>query len=314
MLYNKILWFSFCTLLFFAGCKKDPFIPGSGEDQKCDPLPLSPPFGWNYTTRAKNLNVLKSTYDKVNSNIIYYLSDDTTGNAFVLWKLNRLTNSKQLLDTKVFGTPQINNNGWLVYYKSDLNLYIIKNNGDSLTKITSLGGYILPTWDNQNNILSFNNNTSCIIKLNKNGQIIDTLKTITSNVYAKDSLLLYFTASTNSQSLILKNIYTNSLKTIFNNSTPSVYYDFFIDNTNSNVYYSNSEGLYRVDILTNSNSKVITSCPRENLLHFSMSLITGKIMATKITSTVISETTIYNQYDLYDFETANLKPTLISIP
>lgn len=314
MINNKILWFSFYTLLFFAGCKKDPFIPGSDGDQKCDPLPLSPPFGWNYTTRAKTLNVLKSTYDKVNSNIIYYLSDDSTGNTYILWKLNRLTNSKQLLDTKVFGTPQINNNGWLVYYKSDLNLYTIKNNGDSLTKITSIGGYISPIWDNQNNVLSFNNNTNCIIKLNKSGQIIDTLETVTSSAYAKDSLLLYFTASANQQSLILKNIYTNSLKIIFSNSTPSVYYDFFLDNTNSNVYYSNSTGLYKVNLATNSNTKVITSCPRETLLHFSMSLITGKIMATKITSTVISETTIYNQYDLYDFETSTLKPILISIP
>lgn len=314
MIYNKILWFSFCILLLFAGCKKDPFIPGSGSDQKCDPLPLSPPFGWNYTTRAKTLNVLKSTYDKVNSNIIYYLSDDSTGNAYILWKLNRLNNSKQLLDTKVVGMPRVNTNGWLVYFKTDLNLYVIKNSGDSLQKITSSGGYINPTWDGQNNILSFNDNTKCAIKLNKNGQILDTLETVTSSPYAKDSLILYFTASANQRSLILKNISTNSSKIVFSTSTPSVYYDFFLDNTNSNVYYSNSTGLYKVNLAANSNTKVITSCPRENLLHFSMSLITGKIMATKITSNVISETTIYNQYDLYDFEANTLKPTLISIP
>lgn len=317
MFSNKILWLFFCTLLILAGCKKDPVIPtpnGDNQQPICEKLPSSPPFGWNYTTRAKNLNVLKSTFDKINSNIIYYLSDDTANNTYLLWKLNRLTNSKQLLDNKVFGQPKINYNGWLVYYKSDLNLYIIKSDGDSLTKITNSGGFINPVWDNQNNILSFNNSISCIIKLNKNGQIIDTLNTINSTVFTKDSLMLYFNSTSSSQNLILKNINSNSLKTIFSNSTPITYYDFFIDNTNSNIYYSNSEALYKVNLSINSTSKIITSCPKESYLHFSMSEINGNIMASKITSTVVSETTIYNQYDLYEFGAINLSPNIIAIP
>lgn len=301
-------------LLILVGCKKDPIIFNNViKNSTCEQLPKTPPFGWDYTTRKKNLNVSHSIYDKINPNIIYYLADDTLNNTYILWKLNRITNLKIQLDKNVFGQPQINSKGWLVYYKNDLNLYVIKNNGDSLKQITNSNNYIEPVWDeDENNILTYNNTTNCIIRINKNGQNLDTLFNINSPVFIKDSLMLYFITFTNSQSLVLKNLNNNTSKNIFTNTSPLTYYNFFTDS--KNVYYSNSEGLFKTNLITNSVIKILNSCPKELFLHFSTNFITSKLMATKISIKNLNETTLLIQYDLYELDENASNQKMIIIP
>lgn len=306
--------FFFCILLSFAGCKKDPIITAdNNSSKKCIPLPDSPPLGWQYTTRNKSLNVSKAIYDPINSNLIYYLSEDSLSNPFLLWKFNRGTNIKIQLDNKLNSQPSINKKNWLTYTKRDFNVYIIKSNGDSLIKITSTGLYNQPVWDSDNNILAYNSSLNCIVKLNINGQILDTLSAIKSYISVKDSFMLYFSTSSISQKLILKNIKTNNDQVIFENQNVQAYYNFFLDTENKNIYTLNSSGLYKTNIHNKIPTLIIQSCQTENYINFSLNYKNDFIL-TKVSTKQLNDVTLYNQSDLFEQLNSSNNQTLINIP
>ncbi len=317
-MYCKIYkyWFLFCILLIFEECKKDPMITNEPE-QLCEKLPPTPPLGWVFQTRNPKLNLQNARYSPQNDNLVFFLSHDSIFN-YLLWSFNRQTKLKQLLDYNVFSSPSINKKGWVVYYKSDFNIYKIKINGDSLTKISNTSNFINPFWDETSNkIYCSNANNLQLYKINHFGIITDTIKNINSNVFIKDSLHVYIENDGTNQNIMLKNILKNNVTKLVINKiadAKDIIYGFFLSSNNKELFYYKGKGLFQVTLANLNIKKVVTSCDKEKYLDFSLSYFSGKFLTTKITSKVLNNTTLYNQYDLYEFDENLSNPVLINTP
>ncbi len=313
----KIFGVLFCILIFLSGCRKDPSIPIQNGNNNCKELPTTPQSGWNFTTRNPNLNCLKSQYDPVSSEKIYYLSDDTT-NRYLLSSLSRNINSKIFIDSKIISYPILNKNGWITFSKTDFNIYKIKSTGDSLVKLTTNGISMNPVWDMTGNYIYFNDaNNLSVYRMTKTGILIDTLKNINSQLVVHDSLFAYLLNGGNSQSLYIKNSFTNATKLIETNTiknSDDIIFGFFFDSQNSSLYYYDLKGLYKVNIANLTKTKIINSCPTERRLHYTISYVTNKIMATQISTKQINSSTLYNEYDLVEFDNDGSNPIIIKIP
>lgn len=315
--YSKIICVFFCILATLSGCKKDPSIPPKNLGENCDELPSAPQGGWNYTTRNLNLNNLKSQSDLIYADKLYYLCDDSL-NRYILWSLSRGTNIKSFIDSKIISSPILNKKEWITYSKSDFNIYKVKTNGDSLTKLTSNGASMNPVWDMTGNYIYYNDaNNLSVYRMSKSGILVDTLKNVNSTVTLKDSLIIFLSNAGNSQSLYIKNYFTNSTKLLITqtlNHSNDLILGFFFDNSNTFVYYYDLNGLYKVNIDNYSKSKIISSCPKERRLHYSFNYLTNKIMATQISTTLINNYTLYNEYNLIEFNSDGSNPNIINTP
>lgn len=320
MLFNsKIFGFLFCILILISGCRKDPSIPkGNNTNFKCIALPDAPQGGWNMTTRNFNQNYLKSQYDPIDQFKIYFLSDDTSSNKYILWSLNRSSNIKFKITDNVISSPNISNNSRVTFSKTDFNIYTIKSNGDSLNKLTTNGISMNPIWDRSTDNIYFNDaNNLSVYKMNKTGTLIDKLKNINSQIVTHDSLIAYLINGGSFQSLYIKNVYTNKTKLIETkkiNNSADIIYGFFFDLKNQFIYYYDLNGLYKININELGKLKMINSCPSETYLHYSISYLTAKIMATQIITKQINSTTLYNEYNLVEFNNDGLNPVVIIIP
>lgn len=309
-------WFIFCTLLIFGGCKKDPMITNE-QEQLCENLPPTPPLGWIFQTRNLKLNLQNARYSPQNDNIFFFLSHDSVFN-YLLWSYNKQTQMKQLLDYNVFSSPSINKKGWLVYYKRDFNIYKIKTNGDSLIKITNTNNFINPFWDETTDkIYCSNANNLQLFKINHFGIITDTIKNIKSNVFIKDSLLIYIENDGISQNIMLKNILKNNVTKLISNKitdAEDIIYGFFLNSNNKELFYYKGKGLFQVTLTNLNVKKVVTNCDKEKYLDFSLNYFSGKFLTTKITTKVLSNTALYNQYDIYEFDENLSNPVLVNVP
>ncbi len=150
----------FYILLVFTGCKKDLKLSLNTPASDCEPWTTNGPVaGTNPTkTRDNSLNKYKTMYDPTNPNYFYYLIDQEPGIGQIeglLIRVNLTAGEKIRLNSSIIGALQINKSGWLVYKKGDLNLYKIKTNGDSLTKLTFNENALFPTWSLDDNFIFY---------------------------------------------------------------------------------------------------------------------------------------------------------------
>ncbi|MBI2723022.1 MAG: hypothetical protein HYX39_12680 [Bacteroidetes bacterium] len=322
--YSAIFTILFLLLIF--SCKKPEKIStlvSTPFQEICDSLPPEPQTGWNYTTPKKNLNYSKPVYDPHDKNILYFISGDTTGKIFLLWRLNRLNNTKSLLDDRVLNHPQINNNGWLVYFKFDWNIYKIKTNGDSLTQLTFDGDAQYPVWTGDGQFIYYISSAGgTVYKMNSKGSGKIVIPSAGGSVFATDTLLFYGTMDPIADMMGVKerNMKTGVEKQVIltdvsNTSLKSIQ-QFFYNEKTYNFYWSNGYGLYKKNLITNEQITVINNpCFKTKYnIFYSLSPITGKIAATVVSSKVANEIDFYSEYHLYEYNMYGYSPQEIIIP
>lgn len=300
--------FLFCSLIFL-GCKKDPEI--IKPTSNCIPLPNEPKGGWNYKIDY-TLNKFNGFADPNNPNFAYYLIDrDPTIPGYtsgILVKMDLTTHTKMLLDSMIISpTLQLNKFGWLVYSKIDLNIYIIKTNGDSLKQLTFNGNNTYPYWDYTGNNIFFISGNG-YYKISKNGAFIDTLENGFLFPSKISNKILGVNIVNNQSHLILKNLDDNSTK-ILNNS--GGYLFAFFDNTDEYAYWYNKKGLYKTNISTLQTDLILQSCEREEYGNFILNMNSNYIYATKYIRTPLNESDLYTERNLYKINMDGSNPQLL---
>ncbi|MCA6437655.1 MAG: hypothetical protein IM600_17345 [Bacteroidetes bacterium] len=311
----------FYTLLIFVGCKKDPRINPNIE-VKCEDLPASPSTGWITTSRNPLLNFQKAIFDLNDNNIIYALSDDTSSNRLLLIKFNRLNGIKQILAKNVLSKPSINNKGWLTFCDINFTVFKIKSNGDSLTQLTQPNTALSSIWNPADNTIFINNNINLkTYKISNTGAMLDTIKNIYNLIQKKDSLMLFIESNSingsSVQTICLFNTNSNiktSIKTIPFKVADDIVSGCFLNTTNETIFYHNGFGLYKINTKGNSEIKIINSCPRNKYFHFSISPFSQKLMATQIIAYPTSQSTLYSEYNIVEFNQDGTNETKINIP
>ncbi len=262
----------FGALILLAACKKDPPITigqlnPPGEQFICEdttvnrgPLPPDPVWGWDFATFFGNKSVWRAAYDPVDINIIYYLTAENVSTIRSLWRYNRVTGEKMLLDNKVMTTISINKRGWLTYEKMDRNIYVIKSNGDSLKKITTNGNSLNPVWTDDGNFIYYvndNNVANPIFKATREGVIVDTLHNIQSAIFPCKEFIYHLKLENNVFSVIQRNLNNGSERVIHHLGCS----DFYTDSDNTKLYTLADNGLYETDLNTLITTKIVETNP-----------------------------------------------------
>jgi hypothetical protein len=142
----KIIIVTLITLGFIT-CKKDKTNPV--EDDECPPfdLPDYQPITFGY----ERFQYKAPHFNPNNSNEFIYHYRDNEQNEYQLYKYNLQTHQKTLVaeSGKIWGQPRWSSKGWIAYahHISYVDyIFIVKDNGDSLSQITSSTSNLSPFW------------------------------------------------------------------------------------------------------------------------------------------------------------------------
>lgn len=311
----------FCILLFITGCKKDVAIPKSENTDECQsiPHPIGMSIGYQSQTRDNSLNKYNGIADPTNPNFFYYLIDHNPGIGQIqgiLIRSNLMTGEKLRIDSSIIGLPQLNKKGWFVYTKGgSLNLFKIKSNGDSLTQLTNNGNSLLPFWSFDDNFV-FYTGTPGIIKITSSGMPIDTIENKScAGCFKNSNKILFGDYLGNMFRLVLKNLDDNSEKVL---SYDAEGFGLCVFNNNdSDVFWNSSQGIYRLNILTNEKSLIVKKCPSIARIEYDRlytSPLLNYLIVTRYDRKLIDDKTIYYESNLYKINFDGSAPTLLNVP
>jgi hypothetical protein len=261
-----------CVLFFLTsfflitGCKKDlPIVENPIENQEdcipilpCNKFTIGP--GYTYIVDFDSL-VLAPMFNPNNDDEFVYLKRPY----YDLWELyryNLVSKENKLLHTGIIWyQPQWGKNDWILFCQNDKNIYKIKSNGDSLTKLTNLNNLHHPIWNyDGTKFLAFTEASNLFSLLfDVNGNIIDTIyfgQTNNSNfqnpnyiVSNVDHKVLFFNLSTNN--IEFNYDYSELISAMWGSV-------FWVNN--NEVIYSNIKGLNRLSIPDLKNQNFKKSC------------------------------------------------------
>lgn len=307
--------FIICCLLLLTSCKKDTKI-GVEPKSDCEPFPDTGPLGYNPTkSRDNSLNRYNGIYDPINPNYFYYLIDQNPGLMQVkgiLVRLNLTTGEKLRLDSNIIVTPYLNKTGWFAYRKGDLNIYKIKTNGDSLTKLTLNGGGDLSGWS-YNDKYIFITGGSGTLKINASNLHVDTLDISVGLSSRISNKVICGRWNNNLTEIYLKNLDDNSEKSIYINVPKHNF--ALIDNTDTFLFLFGLNDVYRIEIATGKLEKILPSCFSREYARPTFNFHKNKIVASRIDRTLMDDKkTIYYEINLYEISLDGKQVTKLELP
>jgi Tol biopolymer transport system component len=285
-----------------TACQKDKPLPcnsESSENINCEDFPDL----WYSWFEEYRFQYKSPCFNPLNSNeFVYYYKDNESG-VFQLIKFNLLTNQKTILvnDVKIHGPPKWSKKGWIAFTSQPSlyveHIFVVKDNGDSLTQITSSISNLNPFWCENGEKLFWTHSPDLGSQwyLIRHNLLYHSTDTISEDWGANVSDL-----HTN---LLLhkKNLNTNPVYGYFNiDSSPLLHSDFnpicnFVGGTSgiswhpSGVYFfvthSNGEGrgLYKIDI-NGQISPLIKHCDSKRYSIISCSKDGKKLIAERVES------------------------------
>jgi len=287
----------FALLLFtFQTCKKDKIC--CLECDKCENFPKKEGIGVSIITH-KPLQKHAPCFNPNNGDEFIYMKEES--NKYQLIKYNLQSKSEIILldNTLIVGQPKWGKNGWIVFSKLDLNVYLMKDNGDSLKQIT---------WYFENNYPSFLGNDKIFISVGAEtspgasgnkiidyfGNRIDSLKASKYNgviglnhIDENNLIASEFGYNTEYGISIMHSDFSNNefiFKSIFNgrNNIEGIFWH----PNNEDVYFSMvREGLFKVNKNSKNLIKVRNGCDSRSYRYLSISPDGQKILVERVDAT-----------------------------
>lgn len=322
MTINKFKYLFFIALVV-AGCHKTnrnvPTSPLQGGGEKdsvysfnCKNIGMGPAIGWQDVNLYSDSALRCWFYNPVNKNEIIFapIGDMNTGYHKVC-SYNFITKTRKTLDAGCMYFPQISSKGWIVYEDLNFNIYKIKANGDSLTKLCEGED---PKWDYTGNFIYYchNSNPSRTYKMDINGNKIDSLnKCVFFAAFGKQSNICAYMDISNGVGYVnLKNLINNSETRLLtgnqpNNKALSGFQGLQFDNYDQNLFWYNDYGIYRCN-LAGKIDTVISSC---NELFYNYRFYNGFIVPGIDKMTFVYElrsplnsVQLYHQYKAFEYD------------
>lgn len=282
-------------VLVLFSCKKDKVPVNVLETEQCDCIPIpensGPTFG--YTEVPDSTYYLWPEYNPFNDNEILYLDASYPINQRKLFKFNLLTKQKVLIyEGAIIGKSSWAKNDWIVLTLNDHQIWKIKSNGDSLTKLTNNGNWFHPEMNkNRDRFICYKGNAepqfSAIYDLN--GTILDTFSCYAAQG-SWDHSTYYANIVTDKISII--NPFSNNVVKVITSSTADLpYLDFFWISDAEGIF-TNENGIFRININSLNSSKLKCSCDSKRYESGSMNLSNTKMLFNKFVYTKIDNSTL----------------------
>lgn len=272
-------------LIVFAACKgkkkKDlppqeeqppVVIPGNPE-LECKALPPEPqPFGWADTTTDVNKNINTFFFNPINPNEVIYIVNGDISGYNKMFTYNIPAQVTTFLASVGPYCPKVNKRGWIVFSTVDSDIFKIKTNGDSLTKLTSSNINFDPQWDHTDtNIYYFRNSSgispSMLIRMTQRGTVLNEFEANFPNyaVFRKKHQVLYFRQTSNQLHLVLRDTAYGEkflFKVPYDNQTAEVpFSDMSVDLNDEYLYYTHAKGILRCNLKTLKTDTILKNCP-----------------------------------------------------
>jgi hypothetical protein len=165
--------FIILTILCLGSCRKQ-----SGET--CESLPDPGGFGWQNETPKMLRFVCYNPLDDQEFLFVHMAAGTSK-----LYTYNTSSNILKLVfEGGIWYPPRWGKNGWILLNLSDENIWKVKSNGDSLTKITSAGHYHYSNWTYDCDAIITDPLTKVSL-LNLNGALIDSFENLSIFTYGQ---------------------------------------------------------------------------------------------------------------------------------
>lgn len=286
------IMFSLLHCMILISCKKENPIKTD-----CIPIPPYQEVGWGYNYILDSSYFTRPNFNPNNPNEIIFVKETGLNNKLI--KYNLITKEKKVLyEGTIIFQPKWGKNDWILLNLPDANIWRIKSNGDSLTKLTNTGGFYQPEWGNNSEIYFYD---CCaphnIIKIDFLGNIKDTFPNNlpTNIVFFDDTLIVYqYIGSINSLNLLTKEI---STMLVYTDSSPI--HGMITKINNNNLIFYKSDGIYSLNLLSHNLKMLKSTCNSKVYCFPTYSFLIDKIIWQRVDYTLIDKHNVFVKSKLY---------------
>ena len=271
----------------FGSCKKDAMLQPNGSSGCADfPDEPVPVISWFTNERFQ---WKAPFFNPNNKDEFVYNYFDFELQEFKLMKYNLGTKGKTELsnNARIISQPKWSNAGWIAYDNVlDYQLWVVKDNGDSLTQLTQSTHNLFPVWETSGIDLIWQHSPVLgipyyLLKQNVLESSVDTImRDGDENLgYAQysdisvNNILLTNTFIENQSHLAYSNVENISFTSVFNIqeafSTGSI--RALTWSNNSQVAYFLFDGIYRLDVITGNYDMLMEFCETKKYVKISCS-------------------------------------------
>jgi hypothetical protein len=309
----NILFFFFAAMLF-THCKKDVGVYPKMEDGCIDFPPSSNLLGYQYQQPEITSNA--PCFNPTNPNEIIFIRGHYSTQSNELVKYNFATKSESILlnSTQIWGHPDWGVNGWILLNKGDNQVWKIRDNGDSLTQLTTQFGLDAIWSPNGNEFVYWVQINSVYYTFfsDINGNIFDTL--LSPNILYHGAWSPDGTKIATNFSYRLSYIDLNTRQTIQvnipSNSTPI--YDINWLSDSETIIWCTNDGFFKTNINSNTTTQIKTSCSSKRYIY--PTVFNKKIIIQRFDSKLISENIIWTENNLYSMDADGRNETKLIVP
>ncbi len=258
-----IFGFGFLMVFATSSCRKDPKIY---PDADCYDINYNPDY-WTIHYSQPDTGRSYGRYNPNNENEICYFYGVRSSNITQL----RRHNFSSGLDAAAFSGVvwsfrSYGINGWLIFNYGGSEIWKVKDNGDSLTRLTFDGQSLEPYWDWTGQKYIFRQDIGSshrTIICNKDGQHLDTIAGIYwhNGDWSNDNNMLVSIAFDN---LKIYSFSSGVISTISGHgqgdSSKDGILDVAISPDSRKIYWCNGWGIFYYDLLTGDSKQIQTSC------------------------------------------------------
>ncbi len=309
---NSSKYFSFAlvsVIFFMVSCKDDddalisktciisllPSIP-----QPCDTIPLEPNGG--FKNQEPNRNFGFPCFSPHNTCEFIAIKGDAEKQISELVRYDLNTNTEDvIIQFSIISQPKWNIKDWVVFHSNDGQIWKVKIEGDSLTRLTHSGVNSFPDWSPDGEKIVFKRGNKHAI-MDKNGILITELDSLLGAVYwspngldlafvGNDNISFFSLSNQKTESIIPFQDYVNDAQKWIKPNTLSWLFD------GESILWTNHAGsLYSTDVINNVTKLVAEGCdPRGDKFYSTSSASIGndKIIATRHNRSFIAPDTLY---------------------
>jgi hypothetical protein len=196
----------------------------------------------------------------------------------------------------------------------DANIWRIKSNGDSLTKLTENGGYYQPEWNENSDAILF---YDCCAPHNFfitdfYGNFIDTLPNNlpTSIKWINDSLIFYKYQF----NIYCLNIFKNHIDNIYSYMSNISDPDGIVVTKQLDLIFCKIDGIYSLKLYSNNISLLKSTCNAKQYLFPTYSSFNDKIIWQRLDYTLIDKNNVFIKSRLVIMNSDGTNERLIDIP
>jgi len=312
-IFLKTLFTAIVIVCFFS-CQDDELPPAMKPCPNSLPIVVNgscdytirdtpPPSPWGFESNQPNRNFGYPTFNPHNQCEFLVLKGnyETQIGDFILYDQESNT-ERFVMQFNPFSRPRWSVKDWIVFNASDGQIWKVKSDGDSLTRLTHFGANYDPDWSPDGEKIVYERAGKGLAIMDSQGNLLMELDSIkTSANWSPDGELLAYVKD---KSLAFYHLNTGEISTI--TPFPDYYGDshkwirteafaWFPDGQRL-IWGNHDSSFYITDILTEETTLLIEGCGLggdRSYSELNVSTDGEKIIATRINSKLVSPDTIY---------------------